>query len=80
MKIKKKIIIDMDVVTVAFWDSEGKNVEAARKFLNMVEKKEFFVATPFLVIEVVFKWKHEKLKNIIKELYVKNSDKFLTDM
>ena len=77
--MKKKIIIDLDVVTVALWDSEGKNVELARNFLTRVEKKEFHVGTPFLIIEVVLRWKHERLKNSIKEFYVKNSDVLFTD-
>ena len=60
--MKKKIIIDLDVVTVALWDSKGKNTELAKKFLSRVEKKEFYLGTPFLIIEIVLKWKHEQEK------------------
>ena len=77
--MKIKIIVDLDIVTVALWDNKGKNVELARKFLSRIEKKEFYVGTPFLIIESVMKWKHEKLKNSIKEFYVKNSDRLFTD-
>ena len=77
--MKKKIIIDLDVVTVALWDSRGKNIELARNFLTRVERKEFYLGTPFLIIEIVLKWKHEKLKNSIKEFFVKNSDRLITD-
>lgn len=77
--MKKKIIVDLDVVTVALWDSRGKNTELAGNFLARVEKKEFYLGTPFLIIEIVLKWKHEKLKNNIKEFFVKNSEKLITD-
>ncbi|MBI3035492.1 hypothetical protein HYY71_04155 [Candidatus Woesearchaeota archaeon] len=77
--MKKKIIVDLDVVTVALWDSRGKNTELARNFLARVERKEFYLGTPFLIIEIVLKWKHEKLKNNIKEFFVKNSEKLITD-
>lgn len=77
--MKKKILIDLDVVTVALWDNKGRNVELARKFLARVAKKEFYLGTPFLIIEIVLKWKHEILKNNIKEFFVKNSDRLITD-
>ena len=77
--MKKKIIIDLDIVTVSIWDKKGKQVETAREFIEKVENKEFNVGTPFLLIEVVMKWKHETLKNSIKEFYVKNSDRLFTD-
>ena len=77
--MKKKIIIDLDVVTVALWDSIGKNIELARNFLTKVERKEFYLGTPFLIIEIVLKWKHEKLKNNIKEFFIRNSDRLITD-
>ena len=78
-KRKKRVMIDLDVITVALWDSRGKNAEIAKKFLVRVEKKEFYVGIPFLIIEIVLLWKHEKLKNSIKEFYVKNSDQLFTD-
>ena len=77
--MKKKIIIDLDVITVALWDTKGKNTELARKFLTRVGKKEFYLGTPFLIIEIVLKWRHELLKNNIKEFFVKNSDRLITD-
>ena len=69
----------MDVVTVAFWDNKGKNVELARKFITRIENEEFYLGTPFLIIEIVLKWKHETLKRNIEEFYVRNSNKLLTD-
>ena len=78
-KAKKKILIDLDVVTVAFWDYKGDNVEIARKFIERIENGEFYVGTPFLIIEVVLKWKHESLKRNIEEFYVRYSNKLFTD-
>lgn len=77
--MKNKIIIDLDVVTVALWDNRGKNAELARKFLARVSKKEFYLGTPSLIIGIVLKWKHEILKNRIKEFFIKNSDSLITD-
>ena len=79
MQQKKKIVIDLDVVTVAFWDNKGKNVELARKIITRIENKEFYLGTPFLIIELVLKWKHETLKRNIEEFYVRNSNKLFTD-
>ena len=75
-KIKKMVMIDLDVITVALWDSKGKNAEIARKFLVRVENKEFYIGIPFIIIEIVLLWKYEKLKNSIKEFYVKNCREF----
>ena len=77
--MKKKILIDLDVVTVSIWNKSGQQMEIAKKFIEKIEKGEFYVITPFLLIEVVLKWEHETLKTAIKEFYIKNSDRFLTD-
>ena len=79
MKSKIKILIDLDVVTVAQWDSKSRNVELAREFIIKVENGEFYVGTPFLIIEMVLKWKHKALKRAIEEFYVRNSNKLFTD-
>ena len=76
--MKKQIMIDLDVVTVAYWD-RSKNGDTARSFRTRIENKEFQLVTPFLLIELVIKWKYESLKNSIKDFYVKNSDLLLTD-
>ena len=39
MNSKKRIIVDLDVVTVAKWD-KGKNGDLGRKFLSRIEQKE----------------------------------------
>ena len=69
--MKKKIIIDLDVITVALWDSKGKNTELARKFLTRVGKKEFFVKnSDRLITDTEIKEKCEEL-NVNYELILK---------
>ncbi len=74
----KKIIVDLDVVTVGTWDS-GKNGDLARSLMARIAKKEFYVVTPFLLLERISKWKHVSLTEHMKEFYIKNSDLLLTD-
>ncbi|MBI2541355.1 hypothetical protein HYV80_01465 [Candidatus Woesearchaeota archaeon] len=75
MEIKRKIIIDLDVVTVGKWD-KSKDGNNSRKLMARATKREFYIITPTLLIELVKKWKHEKLKAEIEEFYLKNSDEF----
>lgn len=77
--MKKKILIDLDVVTVSIWDKKGLQVEVANKFIERVKKREFHVITPFFLLELVSKWKHERLKQSIKEFYLNQSHTLLTD-
>ena len=75
--IKKfKIIVDLDVVTVGKWD-KGKYGNISRKFLIKVEKGDYYIITPFLLLELVRKWKHKNLKAQIEEFYLKNSDELI---
>ena len=67
-----KIIIDLDVVTVAKWD-KGVHGNESRNFMVRVEDNEFCLITPTLLIELVKRWKHEHLKTQIVEFYLKNS-------
>jgi len=76
LELKRKIIIDLDVVTVAKWD-KGRNGETSRKFIISVAKKVFHLITPTLLLELVRKWKHEKLRIRIEEFYSKNSDELI---
>jgi len=78
-KKKKKIMIDLDVVTVGIWDKRGEKSEVARGFMQRVENNEFEVVTPFSIIELVLKWRYENLKEDIKEFYLNNTSKLLND-
>ena len=76
IKIKKKIIIDLDVVTVGKWD-KGRYGNISRKFMIKAEKRDYYIITPFLLVELVRKWKHKNLKAQIEEFYLKNSDELI---
>ena len=78
--MKKQIMIDLDVVTVTVWDKQGLNVQRALDFVQRVKKREFFVITPFFLLELVSKWKHSRLKDHIENFYIKNTDRMLTNV
>lgn len=79
MPLKKKILIDLDVITVELWDSKGENKRIANEFIRRVENKEFFVVTPYSLLELVSKWKYTALKDEIEEFYLKKSDMTLSN-
>ena len=78
IKTKKKIVVDLDVVTVAKWD-KGKNGDLGRSFLLRIKNKEFDVVTPFYLLGHLDKWKHITLKEKIENFYLKNSTTLLTN-
>ena len=47
--MKKKILIDLDVLTVAFWDKKEEAIE----FLERAKKGEFVIYTPFAVLDTL---------------------------
>ena len=72
MSKKKKIIIDLDVVTVAEWDKSQQGI-TARTFIERVKNKEFNVFTPYIIFDLINDWKHISLVKKIKEFYELNS-------
>ncbi|MEK6984426.1 MAG: hypothetical protein AABX33_07670 [Nanoarchaeota archaeon] len=72
--IKKKILSDLDIVTVAFWDKKDEAI----KFLNRIKSAEFVLYTPFIILNLLTKWKHESLRNKIINFYEVYSDKIIT--
>ena len=76
--MKKKIMIDLDIVTVSIWDNKGENVKLALRFIARIKNKEFYVATPFYLLEHLAQWKHIRLKEQIEDFYIKNSDRLIT--
>ncbi|MEK6946007.1 MAG: hypothetical protein AABX32_00205 [Nanoarchaeota archaeon] len=76
MKQKKKIMIDLDVVTMAKWD-KSHNGDIGREFLSRTE--EFEIVTPFYLLGHLDKWKHITLKEQIENFYLKNSTTLLTN-
>ena len=76
---KKKVLIDLDIVTVNLWDRKGENKKIASDFVKKIGKKYFLVITPFSLLETVAKWKYNALKDDIEEFYIKNSDQILSN-
>ena len=76
--MKKRIIIDLDVVTVGKWD-RGKYGDISRELMKRVANKEFELVTPFYLIEHLIKWKNIQLKDRIEEFYLKESTTLLTN-
>lgn len=79
MKMKKKIMIDLDVVTVAYWD-RSRMGDLARSFIKKLSKKDHYIITPLMLIELVRKWKHEKLRTQIERFYFDNSNEILDNL
>ena len=61
----RRILIDLDVVTTALWDSKKDAID----FLERIKRGEFEVYTPFAILNTLSSWKHESLKGSIKEFY-----------
>ena len=76
--MKKKIIIDLDVVTVAKWD-KGEYGDIARHFIKRAENKEFQLVTLFYMLEQIVKWNHLQLRERIEEFYLKESSIMITN-
>lgn len=79
MHQKKKIAVDLDVVTVGIWNKIGSQVEIARKFIKRVEAGDFHVINPFFLVELALQWKYQELREDIKEFYVHYSEKLVSD-
>jgi len=79
LKIKKKVIVDLDVVTVSIWDKKGENSQLATEFIGRIKNKEFYVITPFFLLELVSNWKYSQLKDYTEEFYLKFTDTMLSN-
>jgi len=75
--MKKKILIDLDVLTIFAW-KKGDNVEVAEEFIGRVKKGNFEVYTPYTLLELVSEWKNKKLQNAILDFYSHYSTEILT--
>lgn len=71
-----KILLDLDVLTVAFWKGDKK--EIALKFLNRIKNQELILITPYSLIELVNLWNDKILSNKINDFYVLYSSKIIS--
>lgn len=72
--MKKKILVDLDVLTVAFWDKKKE----ASDFLGRIKNGEFDLYTPYVLLELLGRWKYEKLRDTIIEFYTVYSSRILS--
>lgn len=68
----KRMIIDLDILTNAFW--KGENKERAKKFLDSIAKDDVEILTPSTLLDLIFEWKDRKLAKSILSFYSENSD------
>lgn len=73
----KKILIDMDILTIGLWEKGDARKADALKFIKRAEAKEFFVYFLDEHMKVVSEWKHEPLKNAILEKIIELQDRFV---
>ncbi len=69
-----KVLVDLDVLTVAFWDKKKE----ALHFLQRIRNGEFDLYTPYVLLEIIGRWKYEKLRDEITEFYTLYSSKILS--
>lgn len=69
--MKSKILIDLDIVTVALWKGEKK--EVASDFLNY-SKLSFNIFVPSAILSTLFVWRYRKLGRKIFDFYSDNSE------
>jgi len=78
--MKKKIIIDLDVVTIGVWKKADPRKEESLKFMTRVKAKEFEVIMLSSTLNLLDKWKYTELSKVIRDFYVENTDLFLDEI
>lgn len=68
----KRILIDLDVLTNAFW--KGGKSEVAKRFLDDISKGDMEILTPSTLLYLIFNWKNRRLAGSILSFYSDNSD------
>lgn len=63
----KKIVIDLDVVTVALWDNDARS-EHARRFVEKA-KASFEILVPYTLLELARKWRYAELREKVLDFY-----------
>ena len=77
--MKKKIIIDLDVVTIGIWKKADERRVESLKFIKRVENKEFEVVMLSSTLNLVEKWNNIGLSTSIKDFYYTNTSHFIDD-
>lgn len=64
----KRIVIDLDVITVYLWDNDNR-ADYARSFIEKVKNGAFQVLVPYTLIELAEKWSYIELRNNVLRFY-----------
>src|SRR3989344_2342516 len=73
-----KILVDLDVVTVALWEKEDERRKMAIEFIDKVKSGKFTVYTPYTLFTLLDRWGYEKLRDEIKNFYAIYSIEIVT--
>jgi len=73
MKSKEKIIVDLDVTTLAFWDNKDE-----AKLIERIKGSKYAMVTPYIILEHLSKWNHRKLADEIASFYETYSFEIVT--
>jgi len=71
--MKKKIIVDLDVVTLAFWDKKDE-----AKLIERIKGGKFDMVVSYILLEHLSKWNYRKLAEEISGFYEKYSSQIIT--
>lgn len=75
--MSNKVMIDLDVLTVALWHKKDPRKDGAKEFLERVKGKDFEIYTPIMLLEQLNKWKNDKIVSEILSFLKKNSERFI---
>jgi hypothetical protein len=67
--VKRKILIDIDVVAVAEHYIKDKDYPMSKSFINRIKSGEFEIYATHSLLELVEKWRREKIKEKVLEIY-----------
>jgi hypothetical protein len=78
--LKKKISIDLDVVTVGLWKKRDPRKQEALEMLERIKNKEFFIISLTSLLKLPEKWKDKLLAKQVIEYYFAHTDKHTDDV
>ena len=78
--MKKKIVVDLDVVTVGIWKKMDERRVEAIKLMKRIENKEFEIVMLSSTLNLVEKWNNVGLSTNIRDYYSKNTNHFIDDL
>ena len=71
--LARKILIDLDVLTLAFWDKKDPT-----GIVKRISKGEFDMFTPYILFEHLSQWDHKSLAFEIADFYQRFSSSIVT--